>query len=402
MVHSPHQRRPSAFCGKLHREAGPFFLRMLDNWERTLNYVKYRIAEWKQQASVMHPEYYSFRDYILVSVERNICTELDLLAILLAACLSIAEGPDVPQHWRSHKLFSDFREQMSTGSVTRSLHLERWREYTSTRAGKEDHEATMENMFDLVRAEIATLEQRAKDFRGMVKELKNLVDQAQNLECAHVGGGPGELTIPGVSPSRIAFLKNIEKRRPPLPGKTQASVLSASSPTFTRCHALTNPEPCKLKRMRQEARPPMPGSSGAASEIPPSTPPISALDHRMRTVLPHSDAQVHTPPIPSRPRYNGPVRFPTMISPPQEPRPISESRTRLPPHFTSSPSPSPTAIPRRPAPSPISASRSRLPPPPHYSRFSGSRTRELVERARATVAAIDDSMRHETDEVLAS
>ncbi|KAI0059952.1 hypothetical protein BV25DRAFT_1828371, partial [Artomyces pyxidatus] len=68
--------RSTYLFGELHREGGQLLKSRLNEWERELQYLKFRIAEWKQFASAEHEEYYEFRDYLLRKLTDHMHFEL--------------------------------------------------------------------------------------------------------------------------------------------------------------------------------------------------------------------------------------------------------------------------------------------------------------------------------------
>ncbi len=66
----------SLYGGELHRKGGVLLKARLSEWERELQYLRFRIAEWKQFGSVDHPDYYAFRSFLLQKVQNHLQFEL--------------------------------------------------------------------------------------------------------------------------------------------------------------------------------------------------------------------------------------------------------------------------------------------------------------------------------------
>jgi hypothetical protein len=64
------------YGGELHRRGGVLLKARLSEWERELNYLRFRIAEWKEFGSVEHPDYYPFRSFLLDKVRNHLHFEL--------------------------------------------------------------------------------------------------------------------------------------------------------------------------------------------------------------------------------------------------------------------------------------------------------------------------------------
>ena len=66
----------SLYGGELHRKGGVLLKARLGEWERELHYLRFRIAEWKEFASVEHPDYQPFRSFLLQKVRHHLHFEL--------------------------------------------------------------------------------------------------------------------------------------------------------------------------------------------------------------------------------------------------------------------------------------------------------------------------------------
>jgi hypothetical protein len=66
----------SLYGGELHRKGGVLLKARLSEWERELQYLRFRIAEWKQFGSADHSDYYEFRSFLLQKVRNHLQFEL--------------------------------------------------------------------------------------------------------------------------------------------------------------------------------------------------------------------------------------------------------------------------------------------------------------------------------------
>ena len=66
----------SLFGGELHRKGGVLLKARLSEWERELQYLRFRIAEWKQFGSADHADYTEFRSFLLQKVRNHLQFEL--------------------------------------------------------------------------------------------------------------------------------------------------------------------------------------------------------------------------------------------------------------------------------------------------------------------------------------
>ena len=64
------------YGGELHRKGGVLLKAGLSEWERELQYLRFRIAEWKQFGSADHKDYYDFRSFLLQKVRNHLVFEL--------------------------------------------------------------------------------------------------------------------------------------------------------------------------------------------------------------------------------------------------------------------------------------------------------------------------------------
>jgi hypothetical protein len=69
--------------GELYREGSVSLKARLSLWERELQYLRFRIAEWKQFGSADHADYYGFRSFLLKKVRNHLQFELRVRFFLL-------------------------------------------------------------------------------------------------------------------------------------------------------------------------------------------------------------------------------------------------------------------------------------------------------------------------------
>ena len=84
--------------GELHREGGVLLKARLSEWERELQYLRFRIAEWKQFGSADHPDYKEFRSFLLQKVSNHLRFELKVRSFRGHSELVLAH----PSHKRTH------------------------------------------------------------------------------------------------------------------------------------------------------------------------------------------------------------------------------------------------------------------------------------------------------------
>ncbi|KAI0298374.1 hypothetical protein B0F90DRAFT_1669103 [Multifurca ochricompacta] len=169
------------YGGELHRKGGVLLKARLKEWERELQYLRFRIAEWKEFGSVEHPDYYPFRTFLLQKVRNHLYFELKIHHP------SIHPPTDPPRRsrrssWRAKSRIFAFRERISPGEITRRIHVEEWHRYCRTKEEVTDTPSQMDDMFARIRNEIGAMERRSGDFKRMVDELVGLVDEMQERE----------------------------------------------------------------------------------------------------------------------------------------------------------------------------------------------------------------------------
>ena len=69
------------YGGELHRKGGVLMKARLSGWERELQYLRFRIAEWKEFGTVEHPDYYAFRSFLLQRVRNHLHFELKVRSL---------------------------------------------------------------------------------------------------------------------------------------------------------------------------------------------------------------------------------------------------------------------------------------------------------------------------------
>lgn len=272
------------YGGELHRKGGVLLKARLREWERELQYLRYRIAEWKQFGTVEHPDYYPFRAFLLEKVRNHIVFELKVrstflrddqgpfdegmtraihpqtLSSILMGCEVAVGSDDVPPLQNYADRIFAFRERISTGEITRRIHLEDWLRYTYDKEGAEaDTPSQMDDMFARIRNEIGAMERRSADFKRAVDDLVRMVEEMQRIERWSTGAkdrtprasaqsrvirSPSDLTP-------ILILANTRTRlppprpsplRPPTSGSPSASVsasVSANRSPHTHTHTHT-------------------------------------------------------------------------------------------------------------------------------------------------------------------
>ena len=73
----------SLYGGELHRKGGVLMKARLSEWERELQYLRFRIAEWKEFGTADHPDYYGFRSFLLHKVRNHLHFELKVRSLSL-------------------------------------------------------------------------------------------------------------------------------------------------------------------------------------------------------------------------------------------------------------------------------------------------------------------------------
>ena len=82
------------YGGELHRRGGVLLKARLSEWERELNYLRFRIAEWKEFGSVEHPDYYPFHSFLLDKVRNHLHFELKVSGEMILEELNLTSNPD--------------------------------------------------------------------------------------------------------------------------------------------------------------------------------------------------------------------------------------------------------------------------------------------------------------------
>ncbi|KAI9447140.1 hypothetical protein BJY52DRAFT_1313337 [Lactarius psammicola] len=355
MAFFPRSSYLGLYGGELHRRGGVLLKARLNEWERELNYLRFRIAEWKEFGSIEHPDYYPFRSFLLQKVRNHLHFELKTLSSILVACEVAVRSDDVPPLQNYVDSIFTFRERISPGEITRRIHVEEWHRYCRTKEGTTDTPSQMDDMFVRMRNEISAMERRSQDFKKMVDELVGLVDEMQERE--RIGGFANGLARgPRIPQARAGLvhsssdlqgtriLADSRARLPPLPpGAAGGSPPRQPSSRPTRSSPLRH----TATDSRPVARSPRNGASSAIAPrfSPPPRPvrnPQRRLFNRVLYISHSSSAPLSRPSPPSRVPSppSAPVTPPTSGSreSPQS-RLISETRTRLPPPLEVSPVP---------------------------------------------------------------
>ena len=359
------------YGGELHRKGGVLLKARLSEWERELNYLRFRIAEWKEFGSVEHPDYYPFRSFLLDKVRNHLHFELKVSAVygrsipgidvdqtlssILVACEVAVRSDDVPPLQNYADSIFTFRERISPGEITRRIHVEEWHRYCRTKEDAMDTPSQMEDMFVRMRNEISAMERRSKDFKKMVDELVGLVDEMQEME--RLGGfANGLARSPRIPHTRTGLVHSSSDLQgtpmladsrtrlppPPLPGAAGRSPQRHASSRPTRSSPLRH----TTADTHPVARSPRSGGSSATIAPHVSPPPRPSrnsqrrLFNRVFSISHSSSAPLSRIPSPSRAHSppSAPVTPPASSSRAQS-HLISETRTRLPPPLEESPVP---------------------------------------------------------------
>ena len=103
------------YGGELHRKGGVLMKARLSEWERELQYLRFRIAEWKEFGTVEHPDYYAFRSFLLQRVRNHLHFELKVRSLrdharwsfwagpLQTDIISLSQSTHMRTHRRSHR-----------------------------------------------------------------------------------------------------------------------------------------------------------------------------------------------------------------------------------------------------------------------------------------------------------
>ncbi|KAI0249301.1 hypothetical protein BJV78DRAFT_707346 [Lactifluus subvellereus] len=337
----------SLYGGELHRKGGVLLKARLGEWERELQYLRFRIAEWKEFGSIEHPDYLPFRAFLLQKVRDHLLFELKTLSSILVACEVAVRSDDVPPLRNYADSIFAFRERISSGEITRRIHVEEWQRYCYTKEAAMDTPSQMDDMFTRIRNEIGAMERRSKEFKSMVDELVRMVDDMQERE--RIGGFANGLARgPRVPASRSSLvhsssvlpttpmLADSRARLPPRPPVASRSPLRQIQHSHSHSHPLHREAASELPAAAPLRAPPPPR---------PAQNPHRRLFNRASYVPRSSGASLSRTPSPSRmpPPPNTPEAAAASSShdrDSQQARPtIAETRTRLPPPPQTSPVP---------------------------------------------------------------
>lgn len=372
----PHLSHLSRYGGELHRKGGVLLKARLVEWERELLYLRFRIAEWKEFGSVEHPDYYSFRAFLFQKVRNHLFFELKVCAFMLddiildegwihspqtlssilVACEVAVDSDDVPPLQNYADSIYAFRERISPGEITRRIHLEDWHRYMRSKDEAVDTASDMEDMFARIRHEIGGMERRSAEFKRMVDELVQMVEEMPNIFTrVHVSPANGFTTGPRMA--RAGPRSRLRSRLVRSPSDLTPTPLLANSRARLP-PPLLPPAPSGSPRL-----PPAPGSPSATAVLASIS--ASASLNRLRQTM---TAPSRTPPPPRAQRYAHFHRrlfnrafFASRASNPPQPRTPSPRGTPLPPGMP--------ALPGGPGfhesrqESSIAETRTRLPPP---------------------------------------
>jgi len=285
------------YGGELHRKGGALLKARLCEWDCELQYLRYRIAEWKQFGTVEHPDYYTFRAFLFEKVRNHLFFELKVrsffvqrfrpltkgcvhppqtLSSILMACEVAVDSDEVPPLQNYVDSIFAFRERISVGEITRRIHLDDWSQYIHAKEDEADMPSQMDDMFARLRKEINGMERRSADFKRMVDDLVRMVEEMQRVEQWSTAANDRIPRAAGQSrlirsPSDLTpmpILANTRTRLPPLPsplrpttsGSPSASAsVSASgsvnrSPHTTASSSRTPPPPRAARHARIHRR----------------------------------------------------------------------------------------------------------------------------------------------------
>ena len=244
-----------------------------------------------------------------------------------------------------------FRERISSGEITREIHVEQWHRYCSTKENTADTQSQMDDMFVRIRNEISAMERRSREFKKMVNELVGLVDEMQERE--RIGGFANGLARGPRNPqagARLVHSSSDPQGRIPILANSRARLPFGESPPRQPSSRPTRSSP--LRPTTADDRPVTRSlrNGGSSTTIaprvsPPPRPPRNPqrrLFNRLFYNSHSSSTSLSRIPPPSRvPSQSTPVTPPTSSSraSPQSRRLISETRTRLPPPLEESPVP---------------------------------------------------------------
>lgn len=369
----------SHYGGELHRKGGVLLKARLTEWERELLYLRFRIAEWKEFGSVEHPDYYSFRAFLLQKVRNHLFFELKVcffmlhgtilfvdegwihspqtLSSILVGCEVAVDSDDVPPLQNYADSIYAFRERISPGEITRRIHLEDWHRYMRAKDEAVDTASQMEDMFARIRHEIGGMERRSAEFKWMVDELVRMVEEMPNTFMRiHASPANSFTTNPRIarararsrlvrSPSDLTprpLLANARAGLPPPlrapapPGSPRLPASDSPSAVLASISASAS-----LNQLRRTTAP---------SRTPPPPPRAQRYAHIHRRFFPRAFFAPRTSNTPPQPRTPSPRGTPSPPGTPglpggpgfhgsREASSIAETRTRLPPPPESPPIP---------------------------------------------------------------
>ena len=264
------------------------------------------------------------------------------LSSILMACEVAVDSDDVPPLQNYADSIFAFRERISTGEITRRIHLEDWFRYIRAKDEEVDTPSQMDDMFARIRNEINGMERRSADFKRMVDDLGRMVEEMQRVEQWSIAAN-GRIPRSAVqtrlirSPSDLTpmpILANTRTRLPPpLPGAPHGPsrlATSGSGSASRSFHTVTSTV--------TSSRTPPPTRAGRYAHIHRRLfhrvffAPRTSNPTRQRTPSPHRTPSPSPPDTPMMPP--GPSSFES----PQASQ-IGETRTRLPPPLETPPIP---------------------------------------------------------------
>ena len=277
------------------------------------------------------------------------------------ACEVALESDDVPPLQNYADSIYAFRERISTGEITRRIHLEDWHRYMRTKDNSEaaDTASEMDGMFARIRQEIAGMERRSAEFKRMVDELVRMVEEMPNYTRIHA------YPVNGFSTHAPTSRSSVRSRLVRSPSDLTSPPLLANSrarlpPPPLR--ALAPPIPPRLPTPSSPSAVAAAGAPGAAASVSATSILASASLHRLRQT--NTPLRTAPPPPPqAAQRYTHihrrffPRAFWRTLNPPA-PAPRTPSPRGTPAQ------PAGSDFPENRQASTIAETRTRLPPPP--------------------------------------
>jgi hypothetical protein len=158
--------RSLSICGGETDRNGGILLKARLSEELELQYLRFRIAEWKLLGSVEHPDYYPFRDFLFQKVRDHLYFELKVsvtrrcfphlwandkfaqtLSSIHMGWEAALRSNDIPPLQNYADRIFAFRERINSVEITRRIHVEEWHRYCHTKDDVVDTPSQMDDMF---------------------------------------------------------------------------------------------------------------------------------------------------------------------------------------------------------------------------------------------------------------